>query len=161
MVAEPAELQRPLVIMDGWLRVGGGDTVKREIKKLTGATDDDILLVTYNLGGTPESLAARTIRRVEEKWPSDDPDWTTEVDVIGYSNGGIYARVAALPPQDGSERKKLRVNRMFTIGSPHRGVRFGIARLGIDTASRAVQPGSKLLQYLDENLPDAEYELTC
>ena len=33
LASEPKGLERPLVVMDGWVKTGGGDTIKREIKK--------------------------------------------------------------------------------------------------------------------------------
>ena len=142
MKASPVGLERPLLVMDGWVVTGGGDTIARELTELTGAGPDDVLLEKYRLGGTPETLVARTIRHVEAKWPSGDPKWTTEVDAVGFSNGGLLHRLGALPPQrqDAEPRKRLRIRRLFTVSSPHRGVRFGIGRVGIDASARAVQP---------------------
>lgn len=161
MSQEPTGLSRPLVILEGWLMTGGGRTVAKHVKTLTGADDDDILLEWYVPGSGPEPLVRRAIRHIEARWPSDDPNWTVEVDVIGYSIGGVLARLAALPPRPGDPpRKRLRIRQLLTLSSPHRGT-VGVGAFPIDATSRAVRGGSDLLQYLDAHQDDVDYELVC
>ncbi|MHC4908235.1 MAG: esterase/lipase family protein [Planctomycetota bacterium] len=164
MKAEPAELERPVAIIDGWLNLGGAAVIERELLLLTGADDDEFVRHSYALiFSSLESNARRTIELIEENWPSDDPEWTTEVDVVGYSMGGIIARVGALPPAEGQPpRKRLRIRRLFTIASPHRGVGPWLGWAMIDQMSWAASLyAGSYRAWLDEGLRDAEYELLC
>jgi len=52
---------------------------------------------------------------------SRPPACTSEVDVIGVSMGGVVGRCAAAPPPAGRLGKRLKIARLFTISSPHRG----------------------------------------
>jgi len=156
-----APLERPVLVVDGWVPVGGlelGITLRR----LTSDDPDDFKVVSYAPGASLERLASIVVARVEETWPSDDPEWTTEVDVVGFSAGGLVARLAALrPPPDAIPRKRLRIRRLFTLSTPHRGT-VGLARLlAPDPASREMRPGSTTITMLDEALADAPYELYC
>ena len=160
MLEEPAGLSRPLVVIDGWLPLGG-DHVAGVIRRLTGASREDVLVVTWGPGTRLERIAELVVERVEDRWPSESPVETCEVDVIGYSAGGLVARIAALPPEAPFDRKRLRVARMFTISTPHRGT-IGYARwLAPDMASRQMRPGSALLARLDAALPASTYQLVC
>ena len=73
MEKHPVGLERPLVILDGWVQTGGGQTIRDEMIDLTGAPKEMVLLQTFGPGGTPEGNVRNTIRSVEKKWPSDDP----------------------------------------------------------------------------------------
>jgi hypothetical protein len=159
--AEPAELERPVLVFDGWVPTGGGNAIAKHIRALTGNDKETIVLKTNYLFGSAEGMARGAVKLVEKKWPSDDPEWTTEVDVVALSNGGIYARLATLPSITGKDRKRLNAKRIFTISSPHRGLRFGIQSIPIDAALWDVQPNSNVLKYLDEHYAEAEYELIC
>jgi hypothetical protein len=159
--AEPAELERPVLVFDGWVPTGGGHAIANNIRALTGNDKEMIVLKTNYLFGSAEGMANGAVKLVEKKWPSDDPEWTTEVDVVALSNGGVYARLATLPSITGKDRKRLKAKRIFTISSPHRGLRFGIQRIPIDAALWDVQPNSNVLKYLDEHFDEAEYELIC
>jgi hypothetical protein len=160
MVDEPTGLARPLVVIDGWLPLGGGH-IAAQMRRLTGASRDEVLVVSYGPGARLERIAELVVRRVEERWPSESPTLTREVDVIGFSAGGIVGRIAALPAEAPFDRKRLDVARMFTISAPHRGT-IGYARwLAIDAASRQMRPGSALLGRLDAAQADAAYELVC
>jgi pimeloyl-ACP methyl ester carboxylesterase len=65
-----------------------------------------------------EACRARVVGMVAARWPSPDPSRTIEVDVIGFSMGGVVARDAAIA-RPGEVR--LNIVRLFTIASPHAG----------------------------------------
>ena len=164
MRAEPVEIERPVVVIDGWLNYGGASVIKRELKDLTGAEED--LFVKYHyplIFTTLESNARKIVKMVEERWPSDDPEWTTEVDAVGFSMGGLIARVAAESPREGKKlRKRLKVKRMFTIAAPHKGTGWWIRWAAIDQMSWAVSIwGGSYRSWLDERLIEADYDLYC
>ena len=56
--------------------------------------------------------------------------------------------------------KRLKVRRIFTLGTPHRGAILA-DRIALDSAARDLRPGSEFLHRLDEALPHAGYELLC
>lgn len=160
LVQDPKRLERPVVVIDGWIPLGGG-TIVHALRRLTGADRDDILVITYWPGRSFESLARTVVEQVEERWPHADSVWTREVDVVGFSAGGIVARQAAAEPEGDDERKRLRIARLFTISAPHRGTICLARALAPDAASRTMRPGSPTLARLDEALADDEYELIC
>ena len=73
--------------------------------------------------------------------------------VLGISMGGIVGRFLA------SERG-LRVARLFTLASPHRGAKI-TRRIRPDAGAVQLAPGSPLLTHLDATLEGSLGELTC
>lgn len=161
MKADPIGLERPLVVLDGWRQFEwSAAALADELCTLTGADRALVMPISYPFHGGLDSIADEVVMRVERKWPGDDPEWTTEIDVVGHSMGGIVARLAALPPLDGNPRKRLRIRTLYTISSPHRGARMA-RHIALGAAARAMRPGSDTLARLDDALPDARYELVC
>jgi hypothetical protein len=117
MSDEPKPLDRPVVILGGYHDPGIGPTAFRA--KLGGVVRDDrIVSVTYPFSSSFDQCRREVVAAVEKKFPSTQASETVEVDVIGLSMGGIVARYAALERPDG---KRLRIKRLFTVSSPHRG----------------------------------------
>jgi hypothetical protein len=73
--------------------------------------------------------------------------------------GGLVARAAAIA-DPGGRRARLRIRRLFTLGTPHRGARI-TPYLAPDPASRQMRPGSAFLGALDDAMARADYELIC
>ena len=72
--------------------------------------------------GDIEEAALETVELVQATHPSDDPDETVEIDVVAMSMGGLVARYAA--DRLAKERpgaRRLKINRLMTIATPHRG----------------------------------------
>jgi pimeloyl-ACP methyl ester carboxylesterase len=99
----------------------------------------------------------RLLRAVDRAFPGEDPTWTTEVDVIAQSMGGLVARYAALPPPEETGRR-LRIARLFTISTPHRGARLAWLPT-LHPLHRSMRPGSPVLQELQSACPQTRYEL--
>ncbi len=160
MRANPVELKRPVVILNGYR--GPGYAVQpflRRMAALTSADRRDWHAVNYTEVGSIERAAEIAANAVDARWPSGDPDETIEVDVIGISMGGLVAREAALPPEArGRGGKRLRIARLYTIGTPHRGATMA-ERLAIVNPGLQMTPGSAYLASLDEALAEADYEL--
>ncbi|TVQ61171.1 MAG: hypothetical protein EA378_10010 [Phycisphaerales bacterium] len=160
MRASPVELERPVVILNGYR--GPGYAVQpflRRMARLTSNERRDWHAVNYTEVSSIERAAEIAANAVDARWPSDDPDETIEVDVIGISMGGLVAREAAIPSEGrGRGGKRLRIARLYTIGTPHRGAtvaeRFAVVNPGLQ-----MSPGSAYLASLDEAFEAADYEL--
>ena len=158
MPEEPVTLQRPVIVLGGWGDLLGLPPAKLA-KQLRHATGDERVL-SVGFGGcmTFDACRARLLDRIEQAYPSADPDWTTEVDVIGFSMGGIVARYTAAPtPEtDASEIKRLRIANLYTISTPHRGALMATV-IAPGSLATDMRPGAEFMQSLDENLESADY----
>jgi pimeloyl-ACP methyl ester carboxylesterase len=153
MRAEPRALERPLVVLGGYLELGLSQAVlKARFHRLTG--DDRIAGVPFTLCKSFDGCRRRAIAAVERAFPGPDPLRTTEVDVVGISMGGIVARYAALSPER-ADARRLRIARLFTIASPHLGA--DRARLpAVNQLQRDMRADSAFIRRLNrpENAPD-------
>lgn len=156
MKAGPHPLARPLVIIGGFLDFDVSPVLlKGKFKSLTG--EDRIVTVSVALCGSFEECRAHVIDAVQKAYPSADPACTVEVDVIGVSLGGLAARYAATPSHDPARPRRLKLARLFTIGSPHSGSR--LATIGFTGFHNDVRRGSTFLKTLAETDHQAGYEL--
>lgn len=159
MRAAPVGVQRPVVVLAGYRAWSiMPRNVAAKLAMLTGAPLSQFLPVAYPWSFDIPALGRRVVELVETRWPSGDPEWTVPVDAVGISMGGLVARSAAAGLGGGG--KRLNIQRLFTLGTPHRGAK--LARLAApDRAARDMRPGSALLGRLDEDLEHARYELIC
>jgi hypothetical protein len=126
MHAHPKPLVRPVVVIGGIYDPGfQSSSMAAEVRKIAG-DDAPVLHITCALDGTFDRCAQRIIADVNKAWPSVDPQNTVEVDVIGFSMGGLVARYAA--SEDSAEKLgcRLHVNRLFTVSSPHQGASLAV-----------------------------------
>jgi pimeloyl-ACP methyl ester carboxylesterase len=176
MRAAPAVLTRPVVVLNGYHGLPTlASRVARKLASTTSGERDDFLAISYTLETNVDEIAAEVVERVEARWPSDDPDRTVEVDVVAVSMGGLVARWAALAPEmrvrdQGSDStepvtppahgKRLRIARLFTLGTPHRGSVMA-ERIAFDPATHDMRGGSGLLRTLDASFPGCGYDTVC
>lgn len=157
MRERPRALARPLVIVGGfWDFNISPPLFAQHFRQLTG--DDRILGVSVGLCGSFAECRRTVIEAVDESFPCADPTWTTEVDVIGASLGGLVARYAAAPPDDPSRPRRLKIARLFTISSPHAGATLADA-VALTAFHRDMCPGSEFLKGLAARDAEATYEL--
>lgn len=160
MRATPMAPPRPVLILAGyraWQFMAAHTT--RRLHGLVGGPADMFAPLAYPRCGDIERIARRVVRHVERTWPNREPHRTTEIDVMGVSMGGLVARLAAqLPLEDG--QKRLRINRLFTLGTPHNGAILA-SKIALDRAAKDMKPGSPFLDRLNSTLPTAKYELIC
>ncbi|MEO1129166.1 MAG: hypothetical protein AAFX05_05575 [Planctomycetota bacterium] len=152
-------LPRPLLVLSGWRSWPVmAWHLARDIRVQLDVSPDQIAWRSFATVSSFDAAVRRTMQLVTATWPSDDPDWSCEVDVVGVSMGGIIARAAAAGTTHHGHR--LRIRRLFTLASPHRGARLA-KHIAIDAAARDMRPGSPFLRRLDEALEHADYELIC
>ena len=146
MKEDPRPLERPVVVVGGYLDPGiAAQRVGEKLAKMT-TNPENIAAVTFFSNATFETSRERLIREVMTEFPSDDPEWTTEVDIIAISMGGLVTRYAMLENGDGLPR--LRVARMFGIAVPHKGAR--LAELPTtDQRQKDMRKGSDFLEFLN------------
>jgi pimeloyl-ACP methyl ester carboxylesterase len=161
MLASPTGLARPVVILAGWraprLAV---DLLAARLRRFTGAVGAaDMITVAFPFCSTIDRAVERAVEAVSSALPGDHGG-PSEVDAIGVSMGGLVARAAAAPATARRLRRRLRVRRLFTLASPHRGARLA-DMFAPDAAARAMRPGSEFLRWLDGALPCADYTLVC
>jgi pimeloyl-ACP methyl ester carboxylesterase len=158
MRATPVVPQRPVLVLSGWRAWRFmAEGVARRLRALVGGPEEMYHAVAYPLMTDLGAIARRVVRETERRWPCADPHRTTEVDVVAMSMGGLVARVAAQLPLDAGQ-KRLRVARLFTLATPHRGARLA-GRVAIDAAARDMRPGCPFIDRLNASLPTARYEL--
>ncbi|MHC4764551.1 MAG: lipase family alpha/beta hydrolase [Planctomycetota bacterium] len=148
MREDPKPLDRPLVVLGGIHDPGFiAGRVTRAIRRAMGP--DDLVTAVSFTGrgmGTFDGCRDHLIESVQSAYGATDGPATVEVDVIAFSMGGLVARHAARPRDDGGTQ--LNVRRLFTISSPHRGARMA----GLPTLDRRaveMRPGSEFLTTLD------------
>jgi pimeloyl-ACP methyl ester carboxylesterase len=178
MIEAPTPLARPVVVLNGYRGLPTlASRVARKLREMTSGRAEDFLAVSYWTSTDLDAIAAEVVRRVDEAWPSEDPERTVEVDVVGISMGGVVARWAAMAPEQrvregefeerqagrlphSDRTKRLRIARLYTIATPHQGAVMANL-VAPDAAARDLRTGSAFLAALDSALPGAGYELVC
>lgn len=151
MEKDPKPLRRPLLVLGGYLDPIGAMWLADQL----GAYVDDERIhdLDFFFTFTFDEAREDVILFVDELYPGDDPVWTTEVDVVALSLGGVVARYAAAPGE-----RRLRIARLFTIASPHRGA--ALAELpSFDPMHLELRGDSAFMKQLNAAYPDADYEL--
>ncbi len=158
MRREPRPIARPVVILGGLHDPGfDGSALAGTIRKIS-APDGQV--ISLNFGklstGTFDGCRDYVVSAVERAFGPGTGGESVEVDVVGYSMGGLVARHAARPRSDGGTR--LKVRRLFTIATPHRGARLATLPT-LDPRAADMRFGSEFLRSLDLAMPQADYEL--
>lgn len=147
-------LQRPVVVLAGYLDPGFG--VARAAEMIRSVVDQRtwVIEVPFFSVTSFDASRARVIAKLIDLFGADAEGDTIEVDVIGISMGGLVARHAAVE-RDGAPR--LRIARLFTISTPHRGA-LAAEMLQPDNRAAQMRAGSTLLTDLDCAYPTCGYE---
>ena len=162
----PTTLDRPVIACAGWADPGFASGYwSRQIRKAFTHADDQALGVNFVGRHRFDTCRDKLIAAVDTAFPTDDPDWTTEVDVVAFSMGGLVARYAAGPPiADGratpTTGRRLRIRRLFTISTPHRGATLAHVP-SFDHRIISLRAGSPLLAHLDAAWPTRRYDFTA
>ncbi len=158
MQADPVALRRPVVVLGGWGDMMGLPPAYLAEQLRLAVGDQRVISIGFGMCTTFDACRARTLKRIEAAYPSDDAGWTTEVDVIGFSMGGMVARDTAGPLDDDESGRRLRITRLYTISSPHQGaVMSQIVAPG--SLAKDMRAGSDFLARLDRELTVADYPI--
>jgi pimeloyl-ACP methyl ester carboxylesterase len=152
MSHDPRALERPVVVLGGWHSPGVANwSVESVVRSLTSAKADDFLSITYPLKWTLQSAAGSVLEAMRRRGIDQ-----TEVDLIGISMGGVIARGLAAGMFG---QAPLRVCRIFTLATPHRGAK--ITRVVCpDPCAWAMRPDSRFLERLNAER-NGGHELFC
>lgn len=151
---EPVMPPRPIVVLGGLFDPGLIGFLASDLRQLT-HPDARIVIVTFVGKGTFEECRAHLIESVRRAVPNEWLHETTEVDVVGFSMGGLVARDASMSNGDG---QRLKIARLFTISTPHRGARLADLPT-FDQRALDMRAGSAFLERLNAGLEEAEYQL--
>jgi hypothetical protein len=156
MRESPKALVRPLVVIGGIF-----DPFRaRVLAHFFGGITRGSKIRSINVGFCQsfERCRQRTIATVDKTFPGGDADFTTEVDVVGMSLGGLVGRFCAAPSRDLGRPRRLKIRRLFSISSPHAGAK--VANLiSLTEYHREFRPGSDFLNRLAAHDTLAEYEV--
>jgi pimeloyl-ACP methyl ester carboxylesterase len=151
-------LARPLVIVTGFMDPGfSAFVMKARFSALFG--ERRIIAISLGECFSFEGCRKKVIEAVDREFPTTDPARTTEVDVIGYSMGGVVARYAALGPvlsgagQAAAPGRTLRIARLFTISSPNFGAEQAQRLPLLHPLQKDLRPGSEFLNRLNAAEP--------
>jgi pimeloyl-ACP methyl ester carboxylesterase len=137
MKRELKPLARPMVVLNGYHAWAGlAQNLADRLVRLTSGQRGDAIAVSY-MHATSFCAAHAHATREVCGWLGEGAD----VDVVGISMGGLVGRMCAA-------NTRLRVARVFTIGTPHRGAQWA-SILAMDDAARCMRAGSAFLQELD------------
>jgi len=170
----PRPLGRPVVAMAGWADPGFVDSYWVKQLERAGVPSDQVLGLKFIFKGDFDRCRDHVVDAVQAAWPSDEAGWTTEVDVVAFSMGGLVARYSATPREAVGEKagessieehgggipRRLKIRNLYTISTPHRGATLA----WVPTLDRRVvdmRAESDFLVGLDKALADARYTLTA
>ena len=158
MRESPRALERPVIVLDGLGPPVASWLLADQVRRATGGDRRDVVGVTFAFSGSLAGCRRHLLDAVERHFPSDDPHFTREVDVVAMSMGGVVARYAAAP-EPSARGKRLKIARLFTIGSPHVGADLAalppvLGQLQLDLRER-----SPFLRALARREAAGDYEL--
>ena len=158
---DPMPPLRPVVVIGGIMDFGPAVTDLAGRLKRALTREAPVLAINIGFDPTMDDAVEKVIEQVDKAFPSEDQLWTAEVDVVGFSLGGVLARYAASErPAASAGGRRLRIARLFTLGAPHLGTPTADFPT-IDSRIAAIRPGSAFLTSLDESLSADPYEIVA
>jgi hypothetical protein len=155
----PRAAVRPIVVVGGFGDPGiGSSNIKSVLEPCL--LDAQFLRVDPWMASSFPQARKDLVDAVQAAFPSADPRFTTEVDVVCNSMGGLVALYAIDPSQCSADAgmRTLRAAQVFTIASPLRGA----AAAELPTLSPLVtdmRPGSQFLVTLGDSIRHARCEV--
>lgn len=156
MLAHPRPLTRPLVIIGGYEDPGILQSLATEFF-LSLSNGAKIIPISLQNCQSFDDCRAHILAQVNAACGNTEPNFTTEVDVLGISLGGAVARYAAAPAPNPGLPQRLRIARLFTLSSPLAGARA--AMVGFTSFQQEIQPGSPVQKFLAAADANPSYEI--
>jgi len=167
MEEDPVRLRRPVLVLGGWLDPGiAADGLHDQLESVT-TNNEPIIAVSFLGVGSFEGARDRVTEALREH-DLAAAETTPAIDVVAFSLGGVVARYSAQSPRlaraadavgrGQTPRPGLRIRRLFTISTPHRGARLA-PWASWDPVVRRIRPGSPFLDRLNSRLDEAGYRL--
>ncbi len=158
MQEDPKPLARPIVVLGGIYDPGwAAASVERDLRTIANeAHENNIIHVGFLDTLSFDGAAEKFITAVDKQFASNNPTQTIEVDVIGFSMGGVVARYAASDIYAAKSGRRLRIHRLFTVSSPHIGAKLAWVPVP-DTRVSDLRCGSGFLDQL--NAESHPYEI--
>lgn len=152
MQDSPIALPRPVVFLAGIgdLSISSGAMEEAILPTFIGPSAELNFFNEFTFDGARQ----KALREVAEQLGTD-VDHIPEVDVIAFSMGGLVARFAAIPDENG---RRLPIRRLYTVSTPHEGARLAGVPFGIPQGEDMC-PTSEFLERLRQ--ARREYELVC
>lgn len=154
---QPKKLERPLVILGGFLDPGfGPDRWKRSLGNVVSG---QIITITFADLYSFQSFRERVVKTLDDALGPASPTETAEVDVIGQSMGGLVALYSAL--NDPALGKRVRIHSLFTISSPLTGAKLAmLTPFNVFSYQADMRPDSNLYRRINKqkfNFPIYSY----
>ena len=152
MQRDPRPLLRPVLVFSG-CGDPGVVSLRTASRVRTVSIDTPVEARQFLTAWTMEDCLVAARAAAEDLVAAADPPAAggpLEIDIIGKSMGGLIARELARE-QAAAERPIVRVVRIFSIASPHRGARMATLPT-VDPKVLDMRPGSDFLQRLDAEI---------
>lgn len=119
-------LDRPVLIIGGYHSPDHFvESMSIVLRRMTSGDRDDFIRQPTWFETDIEPVAADLVELVDAEFPSPNESETIEVDIVALSMGGLAARYAADRLQaENPGSRRLKINRLFTLATPHRGAVF-------------------------------------
>ncbi len=154
---EPVALERPVVVVSGWRAPATAPRLtSSRLAGLTSHRKSDFIPVALMTAPSLVGAANALIDAVANATGADHAS-LPEVDVVAVSMGGLASRLAAAPRDslgacgEGLRPQPLRIARLFTLATPHRGASLAEI-VAIDTCAKEMRPGNPVFRAMDESL---------
>lgn len=154
-------LDRPVLIVGGYHSPDiFVESMAIVLRRMTSDDRNDFIRQPTWFDNDIKTVAADIVKLVDAEFPSPNDTETIEVDVVALSMGGLAARYAADRLQaENPGSRKLKINRLFTLATPHRGaVLSDSAALVEDRAVTDMVRRSLFLTKLQESY-QGDYEI--
>ncbi len=151
MSGTPVVLERPVVVVKGWRSFeSNAEVLARRLRVLTGAGDGVVRTFSYRSSRGVDVIAGEIAGSLDRVFGRGTRKGG--VDVVGVSMGGLVGRWM-------SATGMARVERLFTVVSPHRGAALARWFGFLDASTGQMAPGSAFLRELEvmeDRVPEAE-----
>jgi len=142
MRGAPRPLQRPVFVLGGLLDGGLVSLWAQDLRRLVPTEQADWVIPVTFASALSFDEAATTLHEAVATARAR-LRWHGSIDVVAHSMGGLVARFAASI----EEERPLYIERLFTLGTPHRGARLAVLP-AVHPLARALRPDAAFVRDL-------------